>query len=353
MIAGFEMPDDGAHPPARARTSPTRLAEPAAGQHGLPAVRALPAHVDLRQRRLRAQGEAASRAASTASRVLEMLRDRRARGPRAAPPAAALGRPAAARRPGARARQPAGSAAARRAARRARREAAQADAARAEADPARARHDVRLRHARPGGGAGDVRPDRRHERRAASSRSGARARSTSSPQTAFVADFIGSLNALELRVDELVGGYAVMRLGEGERSCRRRSSADHPERGLVPGRGSSGAHSDRAGRRARLPKEDRGSEGSDRRGRLSSGMYTQFHVDTGRRPRSSSTGSPTSDLAVSQSAPASLLTWEPEQTLDARRAPRRLRRLGVCRSEPPFGRRAVLPLRRRRRSGRR
>src|ERR671939_899934 len=37
------------------------------------------------------------------------------------------------------------------------------------------------------------------------------------PRTAFVADFIGSLNALELRIDELVGGYAVARLGEGER----------------------------------------------------------------------------------------------------------------------------------------
>src|SRR2546427_4892078 len=37
------------------------------------------------------------------------------------------------------------------------------------------------------------------------------------PQTAFVADFIGSLNALELTVDELIGGYALMRLGEGER----------------------------------------------------------------------------------------------------------------------------------------
>src|SRR5438876_2328508 len=37
------------------------------------------------------------------------------------------------------------------------------------------------------------------------------------PQTAFVADFIGSLNAIELRVDELVGAYAVMRVGEQER----------------------------------------------------------------------------------------------------------------------------------------
>src|SRR5436190_20427850 len=37
------------------------------------------------------------------------------------------------------------------------------------------------------------------------------------PRTAFVADFIGSLNALEFRVDELVGGYAVMRVGDDER----------------------------------------------------------------------------------------------------------------------------------------
>src|SRR6266446_6391224 len=37
------------------------------------------------------------------------------------------------------------------------------------------------------------------------------------PETAFVADFIGSLNALDFRMDELVGGYAVMRAGEAER----------------------------------------------------------------------------------------------------------------------------------------
>src|SRR5207244_7862440 len=37
------------------------------------------------------------------------------------------------------------------------------------------------------------------------------------PRTAFVADFIGSLNALDLTIDELVGAYAVTRLGETER----------------------------------------------------------------------------------------------------------------------------------------
>src|SRR5436190_18896236 len=37
------------------------------------------------------------------------------------------------------------------------------------------------------------------------------------PSTTFVADFIGSLNALDLTIDELVGGYAVARFGEDER----------------------------------------------------------------------------------------------------------------------------------------
>src|SRR5919198_1721186 len=37
------------------------------------------------------------------------------------------------------------------------------------------------------------------------------------PRSAFVADFIGSLNALELTVEELVGGYALMRVSDRER----------------------------------------------------------------------------------------------------------------------------------------
>ena len=37
------------------------------------------------------------------------------------------------------------------------------------------------------------------------------------PRTAFVADFIGSLNALDFRVDEVSDGVAVMSLGEGSR----------------------------------------------------------------------------------------------------------------------------------------
>ena len=81
-------------------------------------------------------------------------------------PEPALRRPAAARRAGPRAGQPAQGAAARRAARRARPQAARADAGRAQGDPARGRHHLRLRHARPGRGADDERPDRGVQRRA-------------------------------------------------------------------------------------------------------------------------------------------------------------------------------------------
>src|SRR6266581_9452562 len=37
------------------------------------------------------------------------------------------------------------------------------------------------------------------------------------PANSFVADFIGSLNALDFRVDEVVGGFALMRVGERDR----------------------------------------------------------------------------------------------------------------------------------------
>jgi spermidine/putrescine transport system ATP-binding protein len=98
------------------------------------------------------------------------------------------------------------------------------------------------------------------------------------PQTAFVADFIGSLNALELTVDELVGGYALMRLGEGERV-------------VVPA--GSGV---RAGDTLRVavrpervqigPIDGSAPEaGSRLEGTIAEivylGMYTQFHVETG------------------------------------------------------------------------
>jgi spermidine/putrescine transport system ATP-binding protein len=97
------------------------------------------------------------------------------------------------------------------------------------------------------------------------------------PETPFVADFIGSLNALELTVDEIVGGYAVSRLGEDERV-------------VVPVGSDT-----RAGETVRVavrpeqvqiePAESAGSEsGSRLDGKVAEivylGMYTQFHVDT-------------------------------------------------------------------------
>ena len=97
------------------------------------------------------------------------------------------------------------------------------------------------------------------------------------PATAFVADFIGSLNALDLRVDELVGGYAVMRLSEDERvvvsvdSTTRPGEvvrvAVRPERVQITSGDASFADG-----------------GSRLRGTVAEivylGMYTQFHVTT-------------------------------------------------------------------------
>ncbi|MGB2953113.1 MAG: ABC transporter ATP-binding protein [Gaiellaceae bacterium] len=97
------------------------------------------------------------------------------------------------------------------------------------------------------------------------------------PQTAFVADFIGSLNALELEVEEIVGGYALMRFGEGER--------------IVVPIGSDARTGDAiriAVRPERVqlgPVDSPSPDGGSRlEGTIAEivylGMYTQFHVET-------------------------------------------------------------------------
>jgi spermidine/putrescine transport system ATP-binding protein len=97
------------------------------------------------------------------------------------------------------------------------------------------------------------------------------------PASAFVADFIGSLNAIDITVDEIVGGYALARLGERERvvvpvATAMRSGADiriavRPEWVRIGAAGEAGT-----------------SGGSHLEGTLSEvvylGMYTQFHVET-------------------------------------------------------------------------
>jgi spermidine/putrescine transport system ATP-binding protein len=92
------------------------------------------------------------------------------------------------------------------------------------------------------------------------------------PATPFVAEFIGSLNTIELRVDEVVGGFAVMRAGESRlvvpteaaRAGETVRVAVRPERVLVNGEAPSG--------------------GSYVHGTVADvvylGMYTQLHVDT-------------------------------------------------------------------------
>ena len=164
MIGGFEQPTEGAIYLGDREVSGLPGLQ-ARRQHGLPVLRAVPAPLGVRERGLRPTAAVGARrhAARPGRRDAP---HRRPRGHGEAKAAAALGRAAAARRARARAREQAAGALARRAARRTRPEAAQADAARAEGDPARRRHHLHPRHARPGGGHDDGRPDRGHERRA-------------------------------------------------------------------------------------------------------------------------------------------------------------------------------------------
>ena len=97
------------------------------------------------------------------------------------------------------------------------------------------------------------------------------------PSTAFVADFIGSLNALDLTVDELVGACAVVRFGEGERVVvpvgSETRTGDSFRVAVRPERVQIGS------------VESPGLDGGSRlEGTIAQvvylGMYTQFHVET-------------------------------------------------------------------------
>ena len=150
--------------PARRRRRLARPAAQAQRQHGVPALRAVPAHDGVGQRRLRTpqqeegqgRGPQARRRAA-GDRAADRLRRAQAR--------PALRRPAAAGRPGPGAGELPQRTAARRTARRAGPQAAPGDAVRAQAHPARGRDHVHLRDPRPRRGADDERPDRGDERR--------------------------------------------------------------------------------------------------------------------------------------------------------------------------------------------
>jgi spermidine/putrescine transport system ATP-binding protein len=93
------------------------------------------------------------------------------------------------------------------------------------------------------------------------------------PATPFVADFIGSLNALEVTVDEVAGGYGIARLGESDRV-------------VVPVEAgtTAGAELRVAVRPEHIELTSGGENGSRLNGTVADivylGMYTQVHVDT-------------------------------------------------------------------------
>src|SRR5262249_5516950 len=128
------------------------------------------------------------------------------------------------------------------------------------------------------------------------------------PTTAFVAAFIGSLNALALRVDDLDGELAVMRLGEGERlavhatpETTRGSTvrvAVRPERIRVAAAGDAAPVG-----------------GSLVRGTIAEivflGPLTQFHVDTAAGRLVSYRMADDAAARLREGGPV-VLTWAPE-----------------------------------------
>ena len=132
------------------------------------------------------------------------------------------------------------------------------------------------------------------------------------PRTAFVADFVGSLNALDVTIDELVGGYSVSRFAGGDRVLAT----------VEPGH----AVGDRI-RIAVRPEhvQVRGVEGGAKlAGRVAEvvylGMYTQLHVDTaaGRVVSHRLADEPAVDL---QGGAAVTLSWLPENATELRDPP--------------------------------
>ena len=129
------------------------------------------------------------------------------------------------------------------------------------------------------------------------------------PQTAFVADFIGSLNVLELTVDEVVGEYAVMRPGEGERVI----VAAGPDT-----RTGEGVRIATRPEQVQIePVEAASPEGESRlEGTIAEvvflGMYTQFHVET-RAGRVVSHRLADEALAGLDVGARVALHWRPEQ----------------------------------------
>ncbi len=129
------------------------------------------------------------------------------------------------------------------------------------------------------------------------------------PRTAFVADFIGSLNAFDLRIDELVGESAVMRLAEAERIVVPVGGGHRPDETVRV-----------AVRPERVQIEAAGTPLLDGGSRLEGtiaeivflGMYTQFHVDT-KAGRLVCYRLADESLGPLEPGSRVTLSWEPEQ----------------------------------------
>ena len=98
------------------------------------------------------------------------------------------------------------------------------------------------------------------------------------PATPFVADFVGVLNAMDVRVDEVAGEDLVMRVNERDRSSCRSAHGDRRGGRIVAARGGpAGACRSHDRRRS-------ANGGSRLSGTVAQVVYlgtlTQFHVDT-------------------------------------------------------------------------
>jgi spermidine/putrescine transport system ATP-binding protein len=124
------------------------------------------------------------------------------------------------------------------------------------------------------------------------------------PSTAFVADFVGSLNTLDLTLDDLVAGYGVARLGGDDRVVASVGAGRHTGEAVRVGIRPEHV-------RLHAGDADEGNGGARLTGTVAElvylGVYTQVHVDT-RAGRIVSHGH--ADIPAVGSPV--VLTWKPE-----------------------------------------